>query len=243
MLIGGLQKFSLLDYPDHIAAIIFTQGCNFRCPFCYNPMLVWPFEGGKLNYKRENQHKDHHLIEEDDLFAFLRSRAGRVEAIVITGGEPTIHSDLSEFAGKIKEMGFLVKLDTNGTNPEMVGNMIKEKLIDYIAMDIKNSPENYENTIKVKSNLENIKKTVKIIMESSLPYEFRTTLVPGLIGRENIEKIGQFIKGAEHWYLQNFKKDTDLLDEKLENVNPLSTDEMKELAEIGKVYVKKCEIR
>jgi len=242
MLIGGLQKFSLLDYPDHIAAIVFTQGCNFRCPFCYNPMLVWPTLGGKLNYKRKEL-KDHHHVEEDDLFAFLRSRAGKVEAVVITGGEPTIHPDLPEFIRKIKEMDFLVKLDTNGTNPEMVENLIKDNLVDYIAMDIKNSKDSYENTVKVKTNLDNIKKTVKIIMESSLPYEFRTTIVPGLIKKEDIEKIGQLIKRADLWYLQNFKKDTELLDKNLESVEPLSADEIKELQKIGKRFVKKCEIR
>jgi pyruvate formate lyase activating enzyme len=242
MLIGGLQKFSLLDYPDHIAAIIFTQGCNFRCPFCYNPMLVWPFEGGKLNYKRK-EHKDHHLIEEDDLFAFLRSRAGKVEAVVITGGEPTIHQNLPEFVRKIKELGFLVKLDTNGTNPEMVGKFIKEKLVDYIAMDIKNSPDKYENTVRVKTNLENIKKTAKIIMGSGLPYEFRTTIAPGLISQEDIKKMGEFIKDAEIWFLQNFKADTDLLDEGLESKLPLGNKEIKELQKIGKMFVKKCEIR
>jgi pyruvate formate lyase activating enzyme len=242
MQIGGLQKFSLLDYPDHIAAIIFTQGCNFRCPFCYNPMLVWPFEGGKLNYKRKEL-KDHHLIEEDDLFAFLSSRAGKVEAVVITGGEPTIHSDLPELIKKIKALGYLVKLDTNGTNPEMIEKLLKEKLIDYIAMDIKNSSDNYENTVKVKTNLENIKKSIKIIMESGLPYEFRTTIAPGLIRKENMEKIGEMIEGASLWYLQNFKKDTALLDESLQTAELLSLANMEEMKEVGKRFVKRCEIR
>jgi pyruvate formate lyase activating enzyme len=242
MLIGGLQKFSLLDYPDHIAAIIFTQGCNFRCPFCYNPMLVWPFEGGKLNYKRK-EHKDHHLVEEDDLFAFLRARAGKVEAAVITGGEPTIQPDLPDFIRKIKALGFLVKLDTNGTNPQMVENLVKEKLVDYIAMDIKNSLDKYDDTVKVKTNLENIKKSVKIIKESGLPYEFRTTIAPGLINKEGIEKIGEFIKGAKLWFLQNFKSDTDLLDEGLEKQASLSAKETKELQKTGKMFVKGCEIR
>jgi len=163
MLIGGLEKLTLIDYPGEVAAIIFTQGCNFRCQFCYNPMLVWPLEDSKMKYR-----KDHSLIEESDLFAFLRSRVGKLDGVVITGGEPTLHADLPEFINKIKALGYKVKLDTNGTNQEMLEKLINipltrgQNLIDYIAMDLKAPLDKYEKVTGAKVSLANIKKSVKI---------------------------------------------------------------------------------
>lgn len=239
MIIGGLQKFSLLDFPGHIAAIIFTQGCNFRCQFCYNPMLVWPADG-RSRFKYQ---KDHHLVEEGDLFVFLSERINKLDGLVITGGEPTLHADLPEFLAKIKKMGFMAKLDTNGTNPDMLGKLIIGKQIDYIAMDVKGPIDKYDEITGVKVNLDNIKKSIKIIMQSGLPYEFRTTVVPGLISEEDVKKIGEMIKGADKWYLQPFKSDTDLINPDLEGKFGFKLSELDEMRKIGKEYVKRCEIR
>ena len=234
MVIGGLQKFSLLDYPGHIAAIVFTQGCNFRCSFCYNPMLVLP---------KNRDKEDHSHISEDDLFEFLKSRAGKLDGIVVTGGEPTVHNDLPELIKKIKDLGFKVKLDSNGTNPEMLKKLIEKKLIDYIAMDIKTSPDNYKKVTKDKTHLEKVEKSIKIVVGSKLPYEFRTTVVPEVVEKDDIPKIGEMIKGARVWYFQQFKPDTDLLEKKFQKVIPHSDEDLEEMAKIARRYVKKCEVR
>lgn len=235
MIIGGLEKLSLIDYPDHLAAIIFTQGCNFRCHFCYNPMLVLPQkEAGKRNIE------DPSSIESEDLLLFLKERFGRLEGVVITGGEPTMHKDLPEFIAKIKKLGYLVKLDTNGTNPLMLEKLIKAKLIDYIAMDIKGSAKNYEKVVGVKIDFKKIEKSVRIIMTSNLPYEFRTTLVPGLVDQQSFKEMGQLIKGAKQWYLQRFKSDTNLVNQAFQTKDSFSLKEMKEFAELGKEFADIC---
>ncbi len=249
MQIGGLQKFSLLDYPDHLSAIIFTQGCNFRCHFCYNPMLVWPrTEVGKLNIQPsaiagEKIEKVNPEIKEDDLFDFLQERQKKLDAIVISGGEPTIHADLPEFIAKIKKLGFKIKLDTNGTNPRMLAGLLADKQLDYIAMDIKGALENYDLISETQPNIKDIKASIKLLMQSSLPYEFRTTVVSGLVNKEDIEKIGKLIKGAQKWYLQNFKSDVALLNESFMKVAPFSGEEMAEMRQIGEQYVLFCETR
>ncbi|MCK4540477.1 anaerobic ribonucleoside-triphosphate reductase activating protein [Candidatus Parcubacteria bacterium] len=250
MIIGGLQKFSLLDYPDHISAIVFTQGCNFRCHFCYNPMLVWPqSEVGKFKNINSSDNTDEKIekvyprFPEDGLFDFLKKRQKKLDAIVITGGEPTIHKDLPNFIKKIKKLGFKVKLDTNGTNPKMMESLIDEKLIDYIAMDIKCSLEKYDIITEVQPDLNSIEKSIKIIMQSGLPYEFRTTVVPELIEKEDIKNIGELIKGAKKWYLQNFKSDTGLVNDRFQDYEPYSLKAMEEMREIGEAYVDFCEVR
>ncbi|MFA4941716.1 MAG: anaerobic ribonucleoside-triphosphate reductase activating protein [Patescibacteria group bacterium] len=254
MIIGGLQKFSLLDYPGIVSAIIFTKGCNFRCHFCYNPMLVWPEKRvGKLNItsaQTAGEKKDHPLsyspqesIEEDGLFDFLESRQGKVEGVVITGGEPTIHQDLPEFIKKIKNLGYFIKLDTNGTNPAMIEKLIKKHLIDYIAMDLKAPKEKYEKVTGVKVDFKKIEKSVKIIKESNLPYEFRTTIAPGLLKKEDIEKMGKEIRGAEKWFLQKFQSEASLVDKNFQGQPAFMDKEMEEMAKIGKKYVGRCETR
>ena len=240
MIIGGLEKLTLLDYPDHLAAIIFTQGCNFRCHFCYNPMLVLPRKGGDEKNKKE---KGFSPLSTEDLFLFLEERFGRLDGVVITGGEPTLHPDLPAFIKKIKDIGYEVKLDSNGTNPEMLKKLIKEKLIDYIAMDLKAPLDKYQETVGVDADCNNIKKSVKIIMTSGLPYEFRTTVVPGLLARDDFHKMGKTIKGAAKWYLQNFKSDTELVDTNYRKQNGYSAKEMKEFAAIGQEYVTLCRVR
>lgn len=244
MIIGGLQKFSLLDYPDKISAIIFTQGCNFRCLFCYNPMLVWP-KVGKIKNKNSSyeENQEGHRLSEGDLFDFLEDRKGKLQGVVITGGEPTIHSDLPNFIRKIKELDFLVKLDTNGTNPEMLERLIKEKLINYIAMDIKASPEKMNEVVGVNIDFKKIEKSVKIIMSSDLPYEFRTTAVPGLFSKDDIDLLGNLINGADNWFLQKFKSDIRLVNKKLEGKNAFTDREMEEFRNQALKYTKNCQLR
>jgi pyruvate formate lyase activating enzyme len=235
MKIGGLEKLSLLDYPNNIAAIIFTQGCNFRCGFCYNPMLVWPTD--KKNKKGLS------LINEKDLFLFLRSRLNRLDGVVISGGEPTIHSDLPSFIKKIKDLGLLIKLDTNGTNPEMLDYLWQKKLIDYVAMDLKAPWNKYEKVVACKINCSFIKKSVKLLIEKKIPHEFRTTLIPKFHKEEDIIKMGEMIKGADAWFLQKFVPSNNLLNSKFSKIKPYNDNKMKELAKIGEKYVKNCKAR
>jgi pyruvate formate lyase activating enzyme len=208
-------------------------------------MLVWPMRGGKLKYTSPEGEKitDHPSIQEDDLLFFLNRRRGKLEAVVITGGEPTLHKDLPEFIRKIKDLGYLVKLDTNGTNPEMLKTLIEGKMLDYIAMDIKSSLRNYAKTANVDVDLAKIKKSLKIIMKSGLSYEFRTTIVPGLVSASDIENIGELIKGADKWYLQQFKPGTPLVNDEYGKIKPYGNKELKAIREIGRKYVEVCEIR
>ncbi|HHO77356.1 MAG TPA: anaerobic ribonucleoside-triphosphate reductase activating protein [Deltaproteobacteria bacterium] len=191
MNIGHLQRFSLIDYPGKISAIVFTQGCNFRCGYCHNPELVNPrlFSAPVVH---------------DEVFAFLDKRRGKLDAVVITGGEPTMHKDLPEFAEAIKDMGYLVKLDTNGTNPELLGRMISSGTIDYIAMDIKAPIEKYEEVVNVRMNKEALMVSMNMIMDSDVDYEFRTTLVQHLFAPGDVIMIAEQIRGARQYVLQRF---------------------------------------
>jgi len=239
MIIGGLEKMTLIDYPGQLAAIVFTKGCNFRCHFCYNPLLVWSeVESGEKKYE-----KGYSQFTEDDLFRFLESRQGKLDGVVITGGEPTIHPDLPEFIKKIRALGFKIKLDTNGTNPEMLKKLLDQKLLDYVAMDLKGSSDNYNQVVGVKVDFQNLQKSVKLIINSGLPHEFRTTVVPGLLAVSDFEKMGEIIVGANAWYLQKFKSDVELVDRNLEKAPAFSSEEMIEMENIGKKYVKICEVR
>ena len=254
MKIGGLQKFSMLDYPEHLSAIIFTKGCNFRCQYCYNPMLVLPegadkpknidsTENGNHKFSDEEIEEVNSEISENDLFDFLNKRVGKLEGIVITGGEPTLHPDLPEFIDKIRDLGFKIKLDTNGTNPEMLQKLIINKQIDYIAMDLKGTEESYSEVTGVPVDLENIKKCIKIIMESGVSYEFRTTVVPELIKLEDIPVMGEMIKGADKWFLQQFKSDMELVNSEFENFKPYEKKVLDEMGEIVKKYVNISAVR
>lgn len=246
MRIGGLEKLSLIDYPGELSAVVFTIGCTFRCPFCYNPMLVLSNSSdrsGNTSPRGEELEQGPTLFEEGGLFLFLEGRRGKLDAVVISGGEPTIHQDLPEFIKKIKNLEFKAKLDSNGTNPEMLKNILAENLVDYLAMDLKAAPTDYERATGVKFPFEKIEQSVKLIMESGVPYEFRTTCVPGFINKNSIEEMGKSIAGADKWYLQNFKSDTTLIDKSLYGKSGFTEKEMKEFAEIGRKYVKKCEIR
>ncbi|MBN2297981.1 MAG: anaerobic ribonucleoside-triphosphate reductase activating protein [Deltaproteobacteria bacterium] len=191
MNIGYLQRFSLIDYPGKISAIIFTQGCNFRCGYCHNPELVNP---GLFSEPMAHA----------DVFAFLEKRSDKLDAVVITGGEPTMHKALPAFAATIKDMGYLVKLDTNGTNPEILGEMISSRTIDYIAMDIKAPTEKYDEVVNAPVDKEAVVASMNMIMDSPVDYEFRTTLVQPLLVPEDIIRIGELIRGARQYVLQRF---------------------------------------
>ncbi len=251
MKIGGLEKMTLIDFPGQVSAIVFTVACNFRCHFCYNPLLVWPAESSESeSVKNTESHSLNNpssdLTEdycESGTLSFLESRRGKLDGVVITGGEPTLHADLPDFIKKIKKLGYKVKLDTNGTNPDMIKQLIKGKLLDYLAMDLKAPRERYFDIVGVASDWSKIGKSVKIIMKSGLPYEFRTTVVKKLLNSEDIAKMGQIIKGADKWYLQKFKPDTDLVNPTFKKEMAYTSKEMQALADIGSKYVKKCEWR
>jgi len=228
MIIKGMQKLTLIDYPGKVACTLFTFGCNFRCPYCQNPELVIGTPDS--------------AIEEKTILEFLEERKGFLDAVCITGGEPTLYEDLPEFIKKIKHIGYLVKLDTNGTNLNMLKRVVEENLIDYIAMDIKAPLERYEEVVRVEVNEEEIRRTTDFIMKCGLEYEFRTTVVPGLIGKEDIEKIGEWLEGAEKYCIQQFNNEK-VLDPSFKQKKPYSRQELEELAEIARKYFQKVEIR
>lgn len=190
MNIKGFMKSSYIDFPGRISSVIFTGGCNMRCPYCHNRELV------------ENKGKE---IPEEYIIKTLLLRKEFINSVVISGGEPTIHKDLPEFIKKLKGFGFFIKLDTNGTNPEMLKNLIENNLLDYVAMDIKNSFKRYEKVTVLKVSIENIKKSMEILRKNNVNYEFRTTICKELTKIEDIEKIASMIKKDEKFYLQNFR--------------------------------------
>lgn len=203
MLLAGYEKLTLIDYPGKLATVVFTIGCNFRCPFCHNPELV-------------DLRLAHGKTSEDEFFEFLKKRKNILEGVCVTGGEPTIQTDIVEFIEKIKALGFLVKLDSNGTRPDVLKKLIDKKLVDYIAMDIKNSLEKYQDTIGTAADMERIKLSVDLIMRSGTEYEFRTTAVPGIHTEQDFEDIAQWIKGAKKYYLHEYREGK-ILDSSLKN--------------------------
>lgn len=229
MLIGGLQKLTLLDYPGKIACTVFTVGCNFRCGFCHNPELT--------------EVKDNiDLISEKVFFDFLEENIGHIDGVCITGGEPTLQKDLIDFIKEIKKKGFFVKLDSNGTNPDILKKLINENLVDYVAMDIKGAPEKYKEIVNKDVDIEKIKQSVELIKNSGVDYEFRTTVVPGLHALEDMVVVGEWLKGAKKYYLQQFRSQK-TLDKIFESVTPFSDKEMMKFKDTVKSYVDLCELR
>ncbi len=228
--IKGLQKTTLVDYPGKVACTIFLGGCDFGCGFCHNRDLV-------LNPKELP------TIEEEELLAYLKEKSKWLDGVCISGGEPLLHDELVDFIPKVKELGYLVKVDTNGANPELLKKLIDRKLIDYVAMDVKNSLEKYEETIRAKVDLEKIKESVKLIMGSSVDYEFRTTVVPGLHTKEDMMKIGELLKGSKRFFVQNFKPAKEVIEQKYEELKPFSKEELEEFKKILEEYVDEVEIR
>jgi len=213
MKISGIQKVSLVDYDGQVATTIFTSGCNFACPFCHNAGLV--------NSLEQN-------IAVEDIMEYLMKRKNVLTAVCISGGEPTLNHDLPEFISQIKKLGYRVKLDTNGSNLEMVKYLVENNLIDYIAMDIKNSIEHYSKTIGKDYNFD-ITKTIKYIMNCGIDYEFRTTLVLGYHTNDNISKIGHMIKGAKKYYLQKFEDSGNCLRQGLQAIDYETAQHYREL--------------
>lgn len=215
MLIKGIQKVTLLDYPGKIACTLFTGGCNLRCPFCQNASLV--------------THLDEEKMHEEEVLAFLESRVGKLDAVCISGGEPCLQKDLKDFCLKVKQMGFLIKLDTNGCFPEKIKELLDEKVVDYIAMDIKNCPEKYALTAGVKIDLKRIQESVKLIQTSGLSHEFRTTVVQEFHTIQDICKIASWVSPSS-LYLQQFKDSGDLIGEGLHAVSLEVLEQMRDKA-------------
>ena len=255
MEIGGLQKTTLIDFPGRIAATIFLIGCNFRCPFCYSPELVLP-----------EKIKTHPKISEKYLFDFLKERKGLLEGVVLCGGEPCLHKNLPNFIKKIRKLGYLVKLDTNGSNPKMLKKLIDEKLIDYAAMDIKaplglksqipnpldakRTPRRvafqipkYETAAGVKVDLDKIKESVEILKSSNIGFEFRTTVVPGIHTKEDIVEIAKWIGGPKiKYYLQNFRSEK-TIDSRFLKIKPYTQEYLAEIQKAISPFFEICQVR
>lgn len=227
MKLYGLQKMTLLDFPGRVACTVFLGGCDFRCPFCHNYALAT----GEAPV----------MMEEEDFFAFLQKRRGLLDGVAITGGEPCLHRDLPDFMRRIREMGFRVKLDTNGAHPEMLAAVLSEGLADYVAMDIKNSPGKYAATAGLESlDLDPVKESVRLLMTGNTDYEFRTTCVAEFHEAADFEAIGAWIRGARRYFLQIF---TDRDTVPFGNLHAPSNADMLKWAEIMRKYVPDALIR
>ena len=235
MLIKGLQKLTLLDFPGMIACTVFLGGCNFKCPFCHNGSLVVSNGEGEI-------------ITKEDFLTFLDARRGRLTGVCVSGGEPTMHPDLPELLSEIKSRGFAVKLDTNGTNPEMLSAIIADGLVDYVAMDIKNSPKKYLKSAGLNSKfeiqnsklLDNVNRSVDLLMKNTVDFEFRTTLMRELHSAEDMEAIGRWISGDEKYFLQTYRDEGELL---VGGFTPLTREETEALLSVIRKYLPNAEIR
>ena len=228
MQIHGLQKLTLLDFPGHVACTVFTPGCNFRCPFCHNSSLVidpsrYPFQS------------------EEEFFSFLSKRKGILDGVAVTGGEPLLQRDIDLFLGRVKEMGFRVKLDTNGSFPETLRYLADEKLVDYVAVDIKNSPGKYRLTSGcTPQQLDKVRQSVSFLLEGSVDYEFRTTVVDEFHELGDFPEIGEWIRGAKRYYLQKFEDSGELI---TEGLHAASAEKMNAFMEAVRPYVESVSLR
>ena len=242
MEIHGFNKTTLLDYPEHIAATVFTGGCNFRCPFCHNGELV--LDSGCQP-----------LIPEEEVLSYLKKRQGILQGVCVTGGEPALQKDLKEFLRKIKESGYPVKLDTNGYMPGVLWDLLQEKLVDYVAMDIKASRENYAAAAGLQHmDISRIEESISILKSSGIPYEFRTTVVKGIHRVEEFEDIGRWIAGCPAYYLQSYEENEnclyrmiqtagDTMDGNCGQFSAFSREELERMAELAQKYVEKVTLR
>ena len=226
--VGGIQKLSLVDFPGHVAAALFTAGCNMRCGYCHNPELVLPERLAPS-------------IPIDDIMLFLKSRVGRLDGVVVSGGEPTIHDDLPELIRRIKELGYDVKLDSNGTRPEMIRQLISDRLIDFVAMDIKGPLEKYQEIAARPIDLEAIQETIALLIDSGLEHEFRTTIVREQLEPEDFYKVGELVKGAKRFALQHFLPGT-TLSPQFHTATTFTDAEFDQAKNIMEGYVEKCVI-
>ena len=229
MLISGLQKLTLLDYPGKVACTVFTGGCNFRCPFCHNAPLVLP-------------ERLAHDTDEEQVLAFLKKRQGTLDGVAITGGEPLLHKDIAKFLEKVKALGYSIKLDTNGSFPDRLIEIVSAGLVDRVAMDIKNSPELYAGTTGCETlNMAEINKSREVLLSGAVDYEFRTTVVKGLHTEESLVSAAKWISGAKEYYLQQFKDSGDVLD--IGTLCAFDEREMHALCESVRRYVPAAQVR
>ena len=226
MRINGFEGISLIDYPGKVSSIVYTSPCNFKCPFCHNPSLVAVNDD---------------VLGVDEVINEISERRGFIEGVTLSGGEPLMQDDLGLFIGILRDMGLKVKLDTNGYFPVKLKTLLEKKLIDYVAMDIKSSPGKYQFACGVKAAMENIVESIALIRESGVEYEFRTTVVPGIVDENDIAEIGEMISGAELFSIQQFRNDR-TYDELYKKVVPYGDEKLAIFAETMKQYVKKVKI-
>lgn len=230
MKVTGIQKLTLLDYPGVVACTVFTAGCNFRCPFCHNAMLVLP------------EQIDNECLTDDEVFGFLQKRRGVLDGVAVTGGEPLLHADMPEFLARVKELGYKIKLDTNGSNPELLSEIIKNKLVDRVAMDIKNAPEEYARTIGLESfDIAPVERSKEMLLSGEMDYEFRTTVVKGIHTKESLIGAAKWIEGAKEYYLQQFKDSGNLI--LPDGLTAYDEKQMHALADAVRDYVPTVEVR
>lgn len=228
MNIQGFQKLTLLDYPEKMACTVFTAGCNLRCPFCHNARLV-------IDPEKESE------FTVEEILTYLKKRVGILDGVAVTGGEPLLQADIEDFLIKIKNLGFSVKLDTNGTFPEKLKELVNKKLVDYVAMDVKNSQQLYSETVGIANyDLSKIKQSIDFLLEENVDYEFRTTVVRELHGVFEIDGIGKMIKGAKKHFIQSFVDSGELIGFDL---TPVPKEEMEQMKKVMLKYVERCEIR
>ena len=229
MIVSGLQKLTLLDYPGKVACTVFTGGCNFRCPFCHNASLVLP---QRLS----------HEFPEEEILSFLKKRCGILDGVAITGGEPLLHQDIGFFLRKVRDLGYKIKLDTNGSFPDRLEALIRDGLVDRVAMDVKNSPALYTATVGVPAlDITPIEKSRDLLLSGAVEAEFRTTVVKGLHTRESLIETAKWIAGASEYYLQQFKDSGDILSSA--GLSAFDREEMLSLAEAVRPYVPSVQIR
>lgn len=230
MKVTGIQKLTLLDYPGVVACTVFTAGCNFRCPFCHNAMLVLL------------EQIDDECLTDDEVFGFLKKRRGVLDGVAVTGGEPLLHADMPEFLARVKELGYKIKLDTNGSNPELLSEIVKNKLVDRVAMDIKNAPEEYARTIGLKSfDIAPVERSKEMLLRGDIDYEFRTTVVKGIHTKESLIGAAKWIEGAKEYYLQQFKDSGNLI--LPDGLSAYDEKQMHALADAVRDYVPTVEVR
>ena len=228
MKFGGLQKLTLLDYPDKVAATVFTVGCNLRCPFCHNFSLVC---GGEDKLEE---------LTQDKVLQFLAKRANVLEGVCVTGGEPLIQPDIEEFLGKVRDLGYKIKLDTNGAFPDKLAALIEKGLVDYVAMDVKNSKELYAKTVGCAVDLKAIEQSVELLKSGVVDYEFRTTVTATFHTEASIKSMAQWLAGAKRLYLQQFVDSGDLIDP---TVTGVDEDTLKRYCEIARQFVSNTQLR
>ena len=232
MLIGGLQKMTLIDYPGKVAATVFLVGCNFRCHFCHNPKLVVSRPGVEDS-----------ILHEDEVIDFLKSRKNLIEAVCVTGGEPTVQPDLAKFLLRLRQLGLLIKLDTNGARPEVIESLIGAGLLDYLAMDIKAPWAKYQAVTQKDISVDKLKQSVKLIIDSGLPHEFRSTVLPALHSLEDILEMAKQVRGAQAFYVQQFRPLEDLVDKNFSTESKYAWRDLEKILTQIKAWFPKAEVR